>query len=263
MSTRTTAAKKTIPAPPKAKTKTKSQPSAFRYWLKRIILVTLILGVSYLAFEYFTLPKGSEFKSQNPASTAMIDARLAQAKSDGRPATREQTWVPISRISRNLVRAVLAGEDDNFFKHNGFDTDAIQKAIIKDWQEKRFARGASTISQQLAKNLYLSESKNPLRKLKEAVITSRLEANLTKKRILEIYLNVIEWGDGIYGAEAAARHYFGKSAAQLSVEDSTFLAAMIPNPRTVYNPKKNPRQVAHRQRILGRRLKYVVLPKDW
>lgn len=250
----------------KPSTQKPSRPSSkkkSRWTFTRILIVIFALALGYLALEFLLLPSCADLKDKNPETTAMIERRLAQAEAEGRKPTRQQQWVPIEKISNNLVRAVLAGEDARFFEHNGFDTEAIKKAIEHDWKEGRFARGASTITQQLAKNLYLSESKNPLRKLKEAIITQRLEANLDKRRILEIYLNVIEWGDGIYGAEAASRTYFGKSAAQLSVSEAAYLSAMIPNPRTVYNPKKNPKRVARRQRLIQKLMRAVSLPKNW
>ncbi|MEW6730585.1 MAG: monofunctional biosynthetic peptidoglycan transglycosylase [Acidobacteriota bacterium] len=234
-----------------------------KWTLKKILLALLVLGIGYLGLEYLLLPDCQELVKNNPETTALIEARLHRAREEGREPRRQQVWVPIDRISNNLIRAVLTGEDNHFFAHNGFDTKAIQKAIEEDWKEFKFKRGASTITQQLAKNLYLSESKNPLRKLKEAVITYRMEKVLSKRRIMEIYLNVIEWGEGIYGAEAAARHHFSKSATQLSTSEAAYLAAMIPNPRTVYNPRKNPRRVAHRQRIILRRMSAIALPRDW
>jgi monofunctional biosynthetic peptidoglycan transglycosylase len=161
-----------------------------------------------------------------------------------------------------LVRAVLAGEDQEFFDHSGFDWEEIEKAIKKDWEERGFVRGASTITQQLAKNLFLSTSKNPLRKLHEALITVELEAILSKRRILEIYLNVIEWGDGVYGAEAAARHYFATSAASLSVEQAAFLSAIIPSPLGTYNPARHPGRVERRRDLILRLMQHVVVPKD-
>ncbi|MBL8151986.1 MAG: monofunctional biosynthetic peptidoglycan transglycosylase [Blastocatellia bacterium] len=245
------------------KTLLKTDRKARKWSFKKIFLLVAALGLLYFGIEYLLLPTGKDLKETNPKTTAMIEARLEQAKAAGREEVKQQIWVPIDKISNNLVRAVLAGEDARFFSHNGFDTEAIKKAIEHDWKEGRFARGASTVTQQLAKNLYLSESKNPLRKLKEAIITRRLEENLSKKRILEIYLNVIEWGDGIYGAEAASKNYFGKSASQLSANDAAFLAAMIPNPRTVYNPKKNPKRVTRRQKLLLKRMRAVNLPKGW
>jgi monofunctional glycosyltransferase len=255
MSTRTTVAQK----PRVSKQKIRSS----RWSVKRILLAFILLFVGYVGVEYLMLPSCADLKSTNPTSSALIDARIRAAEKEGNKLNRQQTWVPIERISRNMIRAVLGGEDSHFFAHNGFDAEQIQKALEKDWAEMRFVRGASTITQQLAKNLYLSESKNPLRKLKEAVITTRLEKQLGKRRILEIYLNVIEWGDGIYGVEAAARNYLGKSAAQLSIDDAAYLAAMIPNPRTVYNPKKNPNRVARRKRVILRHMKVITLPRDW
>jgi monofunctional biosynthetic peptidoglycan transglycosylase len=186
--------------------------------------------------------------------------------------------VPLERISANLQRAVLAGEDTNFTIHRGFDYEAIQKAFEQaqresareakregeddDWLPNlpEFKRGGSTISQQLAKNLYLSSQRSFVRKGQEAVVTIMLERLLTKRRILEIYLNVIEWGDGVYGAEAAAQKYFRKPASSLSANEAAYLSAMIPNPRTVFNPQVNPRRVARRQRIILRGMPYVKLP---
>jgi monofunctional biosynthetic peptidoglycan transglycosylase len=192
----------------------------------------------------------------------MIDQRAAEARSQGLTPKCEQTWVTYDRISPNLVRAVLAGEDSRFFDHSGFDWEEIQKAIEKDWREKRFVRGASTVTQQLAKNLFLSTSKNPLRKVHEALITWELEQFLGKRRILELYLNVIEWGDGIYGAEAASRHYFNTSAKSLSAEQAAFLSAMIPNPRTVYNPTRHRGRVERRRNLILRLMRHVVIPKE-
>lgn len=140
-------------------------------------------------------------------------------------------WTPIKQVSPYLRQAVVLAEDDRFFEHNGYDWEAIKKAAEIDWKKKRFARGASTITQQLARNLYLSPAKNPLRKIKEFLIALKLERELPKERILELYLNVVEWGNGVYGAEAAARHYFGGSAASLGKHEAAFLAAILPKPR--------------------------------
>ena len=221
----------------------------------------------------------SRLRSQNPTSTSLMLARVDEAGAKGETAPFQQSWVPLDRISVNLQRAVLAGEDTNFATHHGFDYDAIQKAWERAQQEAQreakkegeddpgwfpdtsaFKRGGSTISQQLAKNLYLSSQKSFLRKGQEAVLTIFLERELSKRRILELYLNVIEWGDGIYGAEAAAQHYFHKPAAVLNANEAAFLSAMIPNPRTVFNPQVNPRRVARRQRIILRGMPYVKLP---
>jgi monofunctional biosynthetic peptidoglycan transglycosylase len=229
--------------------------------IKRVTLVILSLVAVGAVYFWVTYPNVAALKDHNPESTALIDARAAEARAAGAEPKRVQTWVPIERISPNLVRAVLAGEDNHFFTHDGFDYGAIQKAAEENWEEKKIVRGASTITQQLAKNLWLSESRNPLRKLEEVPLTRSLERNLTKWRILEIYLNVIEWGDGVYGAEAASQTYFGVPASRLGPAQAAFLAAMIPNPRTVYNPSKNPRAVARRQRVIQRYMRGVSLPK--
>jgi monofunctional biosynthetic peptidoglycan transglycosylase len=202
------------------------------------------------------------YKHSNPGVTSLMAERASQAGSQGQPVKRDQTWVSYDRISPWLVRAVLAGEDSRFFDHAGFDWEEIQKAIEKDWEDKGFTRGASTISQQLAKNLFLSTSKNPLRKLHEALITWELERVLGKRRILELYLNVIEWGDGIYGAEAAARHYFDASAAALGPEQAAFLSAIIPNPTGAYNPATHKKRVEHRKALIQRLMRHVVVPRD-
>jgi monofunctional glycosyltransferase len=236
----------------------KSKPR-WRRWAKLIVIGLLsfaILSHLWILFLVF------RYKSVNPQVTAMMQQRASEAQSQERPVIREQTWVPYERISANLVRAVLAGEDQKFFDHEGFDWEELQKAIEKDWEEKKFQRGASTVSQQLAKNLFLSTSKNPIRKLHEALITWEMEKILSKRRILEIYLNVIEWGDGIYGAEAAARHYFNSPAAALSAEQAAFLSAMVPGPLNAYNPSKNRARVERRKNLILRLMRHVVIPKD-
>ena len=217
-------------------------------------------------------------RSRNPSSTSLIDTRIKEAKAKGQQPRRDQTWVPLERTSANLQRAVMAGEDTNFLTHHGFDYEALQKAFEQaqreaareakaegeddDWLPNlpEFKRGGSTISQQLAKNLYLSSERSFLRKGQEAALTIMLERTLTKRRILEIYLNVIEWGDGVYGAEAASQRYFRKPASALSATEAAYLSAMIPNPRTVFNPQVNPRRVARRQRIILRGMPYIKLP---
>jgi monofunctional biosynthetic peptidoglycan transglycosylase len=222
------------------------------------------------AFEAATLPRVSALREQNPATTSMIETRIREARNSGVEPKRVQIWVPLEKISPQLQRAVLAGEDTNFATHHGFDYEAIQRAWDQaqkeaDKEAKQegendswlpnlpdFKRGASTISQQLAKNLYLSSQRSFFRKGEEAIITYFMEKNLSKHRILELYLNVIEWGDGIYGAEAASQYYFHKPAANLNTREAAFLSAMIPNPRTVFNPQVNPKRVARRQRIILR-----------
>ena len=244
-------------------------------WVLRIVL-GIVVGI--VLYEAITFVRVFWLRNHNPSSTSLIDTRAGEARAKGQQPRREQVWVPLDRISSNLQRAVLAGEDTNFTSHRGFDYEAIQKAFEQgqreaareakregeddDWLPNlpEFKRGGSTISQQLAKNLYLSSQRSFIRKGQEAVVTIMLERSLTKRRILEIYLNVIEWGDGIYGAEAAARTYFRKSASSLTPNEAAYLSAMIPNPRTVFNPQVNPRRVARRQRIILRGMPYVKLP---
>src|SRR5204862_5518995 len=201
---------------PRNVTKTIARRSTSSSWWKWTKLILLALVGIAILFQIWVVISVFRYKSTNPSSTAMMEQRSAEARDRGEQAKRIQVWVSYDRISRNLTRAVLAGEDSRFFDHAGFDWDEMQKAIEEDWKRGEFKRGASTISQQLAKNLFLSTSKNPLRKLHEALITKEMEWILGKRRILELYLNVIEWGDGVYGAEAAARTYFSTSAAALS-----------------------------------------------
>lgn len=244
------------------------------------ILLRLTLGVllGFLIFEAYMFSRVQKLESENPLSTSLIDARAHEAVAQGKEPRRYQVWVPLNKISPHLQRAVIAGEDSNFLAHGGFDYEAIQKAWDDalrdsareakkegendDWLPNipEFKRGASTITQQLAKNLYLSSRRSFFRKGQEAILTTFLENSLTKRRILEIYLNIIEWGDGVYGAEAASQFYFHKPASSLTANQAAFLSAMIPNPRTVFNPRINPRRVARRQRIIMRGMSHVRLP---
>jgi monofunctional biosynthetic peptidoglycan transglycosylase len=243
-------------------------------------LVLLAAFTLFVVYEVVTFPRVSDLQRKNPETTSMIETRLQEARDEGREPRRVQQWVPLARISPNLQRAVLAGEDSNFVTHHGFDYEAIQRAWDEgskisekeakqegdedpsDWipDLSRFKRGASTISQQLAKNLYLSSERTAARKVKEAAITYFMERSLSKCRILEIYLNVIEWGDGVYGAEAAAQVYFHKPAANLTPQEAAYLSAMIPSPLNVFNPQKNLRRVQRRQRVILRGMNAVRLP---
>ncbi|HYV07413.1 MAG TPA: monofunctional biosynthetic peptidoglycan transglycosylase [Blastocatellia bacterium] len=243
----------------KAKRAAKAPPPRWRWWAKVIVLSLVAIAVVYHLIILFQVIR---YRSVNPGATAMMLQRASEASSRGEQPRREQTWVQYDRISQNLVRAVLAGEDSRFFDHAGFDWDEMKKALEKDWNEGRFKRGASTISQQLAKNLFLSTSKNPVRKVHEALITWEMELILGKRRILEIYLNVIEWGDGVYGAEAAAHKYFNTSAASLSGDQAAFLSAIIPSPNGVYNPSTHRRRVERRKNLISRLMRHVVIPKD-
>jgi monofunctional biosynthetic peptidoglycan transglycosylase len=250
-----------------------------RPFLKVFLYLLIGLALGALVFEIATFPPLSRLKTQNPASSSLIDTRAREALKRGEQPKRWQTWVSLDRISPNLLRAVLAGEDTNFSTHNGFDYGAIQKAWEQaqrdaereakqegddssSWipQMPDFKRGASTITQQLAKNLYLSNERSFVRKGQEAIITFFLERELSKRRILELYLNIIEWGDGVYGAEAASQYYFHKPAANLNVREAAYLSAMIPNPRTVFNPLLHQKRVVRRQRIIMRGMPYVKLP---
>ena len=249
------------------------------YWVKVLFLVLRGAVVVWLGYEFLTFPSISKLRTENPATSSMIEYRLSEAQKEGKEPRKFMVWQPIEQISPHLAKAVLAGEDARFFEHKGFDWDAINKAWdegVKEGEKEAkaegdydpdswippmpsFKRGASTVTQQLAKNLYLSEDRNFLRKGREAVYTYFLERNLSKKRILELYLNVIEWGDGIYGAEAASRVYFNKSASQLTPQEAAYLSAMIPSPLNVFNPKKNPKRVVRRQKAILRGMGSVKL----
>ena len=219
------------------------------------------VGFACLCYIYLTLPDVRPLKTSNPTTTAFIELRAREARARGETPRRIQRWVSYKSMSRNLTRAVLVAEDDAFWQHEGVDVEQLQESLEADWASGRFVRGGSTITQQLAKNLYLSPSKNPLRKLEELVIARRLEAELDKSRILELYLNVIEWGDGIYGAEAAARTYFHAGAASLGPSESAMLAGAIVNPR-VLNPAHPNRRLIRRQGIILRRMGSVTPPSE-
>lgn len=182
----------------------------------------------------------------NPSTTAFIESRKAEAVGKGRALTLRWTWVPLARISPHLQKAVLAAEDAAFYRHKGFDWDGLKEALSRNLDKGELRRGGSTITQQLAKNLYLSTKKNLFRKAHEALLTWRLERALPKKRILELYLNVAEWGHGVFGAEAAARHHFGKPAEDLSPGEAALLAAMLPSPRK-YDPLRLTPHLSKRQ----------------
>ncbi len=213
-----------------------------------IILAVLAILVFRIAF-YFIYPDVAKLKTVNPKKTAFMEYREKEWAKQGRKKKIVQKWVPLSRISPYLVKAVIIAEDDKFWSHEGFDFEAMQKAIEKDLKSRKFRVGGSTISQQLAKNLYLSPARNPVRKIKEAILTWRLENSLSKKRIIELYLNVAEWGDGIFGIEAAAQRHFGKPAADLSAREAAKLATVLPNPRR-YNPTGTGRYVENRSELI-------------
>ena len=209
----------------------------------------------------FVYPSVSVLKKENPGKTAMMLHRESEWRSEGKKTVINQRWVPFGRISPYLVKAVLIAEDDKFWSHEGFDVEGMEKALEKDIEKRKFKAGGSTITQQLAKNLFLSPSKNPVRKLKEAILAWRLERSLSKRRIIEIYLNVAEWGEGIFGIEAAARHYYGKPASALGAEEAARLACILPNPRK-WSPVNPSKYVARRSAIVYRIMvrRGIVLP---
>jgi monofunctional biosynthetic peptidoglycan transglycosylase len=227
--------------------------------LLKAILAIPALGFGFLAYIYLTVPDVRPLATVNPPTTAFMELRDGEARGKGRQPRRLQRWVSYRNISADLKRAVLVAEDDAFFHHEGIDLEQLQESLEADWSRGSFVRGGSTITQQLAKNLYLSPSKNPLRKLRELFIARRLEAELKKARILELYLNVIEWGDGVYGVEAAARAYFQLSAAELGPTESALLAAAIVNPRLL-NPARPTSRLLRRQQLILRRMGYVTPP---
>jgi monofunctional biosynthetic peptidoglycan transglycosylase len=201
--------------------------------MKKVLLKSVILTavIGALVYFYYTLPDVSGLKTNNPKRSALMELRDQEYRQKGIRAPRQQIWQPYGAISEHLKKAVLLSEDAAFFSHKGVDVVELKEALKKDWETGSFKRGGSTITMQLAKNLYLNPSKNPLRKAKEIIIAWQLEQALPKRRIFEIYLNVVEWGRNVYGAEAAARHYFGKSASNLDVLESATLAALLPSPR--------------------------------
>lgn len=218
----------------------------------RAVLGGLAAVFATVGYTWLTLPDVRGLRRERPVSTAFMRLRAAEARAAGKPIRQSHRWVPYSRISPTLTRAVLVAEDAGFWAHEGIDFEEIRASIEDAWTKGSPLRGASTITQQLAKNLYLSPSRNPYRKVTEVLISRRLEAELSKTRILELYLNLIEWGDGIWGAEAAALTYFGVHASELSGEQSALLAGAIINPR-VYSPARPNSTLLKRQRtILGR-----------
>src|SRR5258706_1025592 len=225
-------------------------------WLRNAVLLLLVLFLLYQAWFLVCIGWWVEY---NPAQSAFMSARQEVLEERGRGAKIHQQWVPYERISIHLKRAVVAAEDAKFVDHEGFDWDGIQRAIEKNQKKGRVVAGGSTISQQLAKNLFLSGVRTPWRKAQEAVITLMLERLMSKRRILEIYLNVIEWGEQVFGCEAAARHYFGVSAAQLSPSEAATLSAMVPNPR-FYDKHRNAPGLQRKTGIILARMNAAEVP---
>ena len=221
--------------------------------------LALALAAIFLAIQLSFLVRVWWWRDHNPQSTAFMEASLERLRARKADAKLSQVWVPYARISPHLKRAVVVAEDARFAEHEGFDWDAIEKAMEKNRKKGKVVAGASTISQQLAKNLFLSADRTPWRKGQEALITVMIEQVMDKQRILEIYLNVIEWGDGIFGAEAAARHYYGSGAAALGPEAAARLAAMVPNPR-FYDRNRNTAWLARKTQMILARMPAAELP---
>ena len=228
----------------------------FKSWLwigAGFIVLLLIL------YQFWLLAHVAWWVKHNPSTSAFMEQRLEIMQEKNPDAELRHRWVPYDQISNHLKRAVIAAEDAKFVDHEGFDWQGIQRAMVKNAKQGKIVAGGSTISQQLAKNLFLSGRRTPWRKGEEALITLMLERLMTKRRILEIYLNVIEWGNGVFGAEAASRHYFKLSAAQLGPAQASKLAAMVPNPR-YYDKNRNARGLLRKTRIIQRQLGRVELP---
>ncbi|WP_298603414.1 monofunctional biosynthetic peptidoglycan transglycosylase [Zoogloea sp.] len=225
------------------------------HWIRRGLLAVVLL---FVAYQLWLLGNVLWWKWVPPAETSFMSLRLDELSSGKPDAELHYRWVPYDKISIHLKRAVIAAEDDKFIDHEGFDWEGIQKAIEKNQKKGRMVAGGSTISQQLAKNLFLSPSRSYFRKAEEAIITVMIEALWDKRRILEVYLNVVEWGNGIFGCEAAAQRYYRIPAAQLAPAQAARLAVMLPNPRK-YEKSYGPRLAAHAARIQGR-MQYSEVP---
>jgi monofunctional biosynthetic peptidoglycan transglycosylase len=225
-------------------------------WLVGIVVVFIVIVAIFQAYLFAQL---IWMRSHNPEMTAFMDARLSTMRESKSSAKLLFVWVSYDKISNNLKRAVLTSEDDKFVDHDGFDWEGIQQALEKNERRGKVVAGGSTISQQLAKNLFLSGKRSLVRKAQEAAITIMMEALMDKQRIFEIYLNVVEWGDGVFGAEAAARHYFGTNAAQLNPLQAARLAAMLPRPR-FFDKNRNFPYLARRAESIEKRMYLAQLP---
>ena len=221
---------------------------------------TLILVLAVLLYQLWIFGHVWWWVDHNPSTSSFMDARLSTLQNQNPDAELRYQWTPYERISIHLKRALIAAEDSKFLAHEGFDWEGIQKAYEKNLKKGKIVAGGSTISQQLAKNLFLSGSRTPWRKGQEAIITLMLEKTMSKRRILEIYMNVIEWGNGVFGAEAAARYYYRTSAAGLTQGQSAKLAAMVPNPR-YYDKHREARGLQKRTGIILARMNQATTPQ--
>ncbi|GLR12064.1 monofunctional biosynthetic peptidoglycan transglycosylase [Chitinimonas prasina] len=227
--------------------------------LRLIGRALLALILLLLAYQLWLFGHVVWWKYYNPSETSFMDQQLDVLQDKNPDAELKHVWVPYAKISPNLKRALVAGEDAKFLEHEGFDWEGMQAAWEKNQKKGRISAGGSTISQQLAKNLFLSGKRSYFRKAEEAAITLMLEAVMDKQRIFEIYLNVIEWGNGVFGAEAAARHYYKTSAANLSASQAAKMAAMVPNPR-YFDKNRNHRRLLRKAAIIQRRMAYADVP---
>ena len=225
-------------------------------WLKKLLVLWLLW---FCLWHLSVFLRIVSYIWYDPSSTSFMDEQLAMLQLENSAVKKQQTWVPYALVSKSLKRALIAAEDAKFLDHDGFDWDGIETAWEKNLAKGKIVAGGSTISQQLAKNLFLSANKTPWRKLDEALITIMLETVLDKQRIYEIYLNVIEWGGGIYGAEAAAQNYFGISAKRLSASQSAYLAAMVTNPR-YYQTHRRSAHLLHKSAVILKRMRQSDIP---
>jgi len=220
--------------------------------VKRVFLILLLLLAVWLLWEWATFPNTAKLATENPATTAFMEARKQELRAAGKSDALLYTFVRYDRISPYLRRGVLVAEDNDFYEHQGVDVKAMKDAVERDWQRRKITHGGSTITQQLAKNLYLSPSRNPLRKVKEYFLARSLERHLSKKRILELYLNVVEMGERVYGAEAASQFYFNEHASALTLQQAALLAGCLPNPRVMNPAHPNSRLRARENMIVSR-----------
>lgn len=225
-------------------------------WLKKLLLIGLVW---FCVLHLSIFLRIVSYIWYDPSSTSFMEEQLATLQLENSDIKKKHEWVPYTSISKSLKRSLIAAEDAKFLDHDGFDWDGIENAWEKNLAKGKIVAGGSTISQQLAKNLFLSSDKTPWRKLDEALITVMLETILDKQRIYEIYLNVIEWGEGIYGAEAAAQYYFGTSAKRLSAYQSAYLAAMVTNPR-YYQTHRRSAHLSHKTRVILKRMRQSDIP---
>ena len=230
--------------------------------IRKLFLILLLVVVVIAVWEWITFPNVAELANKAPTTTAFMEQRKAELRAEGKDDHLEYRWTSYGNISPYLRRAVLVAEDNDFYEHGGVDVKAMREALQRDWERKKITHGGSTITQQLAKNLYLSPSRNPLRKVKEYFLARSLENHLSKKRILELYLNVVEMGEKVYGADAAARHYFGKPASALTPTEAALLAGCLPNPRAMSPGAPNKRLRWRQRMILARMRRWGYLAEE-